>query len=287
MSARCVSPSAFAEQLAHFGRRYDIWPLAHVAGYLRGERPLRRDTLVLTLDDGYLDGYTEAAPILEARGVTATFFVSAGPSLDGRPYWMDELGAALGRLPERAADKVPPVVGHLLTEYAAADGIRRTDLARQLIGTLKEMAETDREDVLRSLGRPEGWAGPPAMGRRELQDLVSRGHEIAAHGVSHAMLSALDEARCRVETVGCVARFRKAGFDVQSFAYPFGGAHEIGTMAPRTVAEGGITLAVTTEGRAVRRGDDPLLLPRKVVSAQPLDQIAVRLEMLAWGETLW
>ena len=287
VSARCVSPSAFAEQLAHFGRRYDIWPLTHVASYLRGKRTLRRDTLVLTVDDGYLDGFIEAAPVLEAQGVTATFFVSAGPSLDGRPYWMDQLGEALGRLQEIAVDKAPPVIGHLLTEYTAAGATGRTDLARQLVATLKEMEESDREEVLRSLGRHDGWAGPPAMGRRELRDLASRGHEIAAHGCSHAMLSALAEVRCREETVGCIALFRQAGFDVRSFAYPFGGAREIGAMAPGAVAEGGITLAVTTEGRAVRLSDDPLRLPRMVVSTQSLDLIAVRLEKLAWRATLW
>lgn len=48
--------------------------------------PLPAKPVLLTLDDGYLDNYTVAAPILEQYGFTATFYIISG--MVGQPEYM-------------------------------------------------------------------------------------------------------------------------------------------------------------------------------------------------------
>jgi peptidoglycan/xylan/chitin deacetylase (PgdA/CDA1 family) len=47
--------------------------------------------VVVTFDDGYIDNYTFAYPILEELQIPATIFVTSGYIEKEREYWWDEL----------------------------------------------------------------------------------------------------------------------------------------------------------------------------------------------------
>jgi peptidoglycan/xylan/chitin deacetylase (PgdA/CDA1 family) len=87
-----VSPAVFAEQLAYLHEeQFKTITVAELSAALMGgmekfpERPV-----VLTFDDGYEDFHSQAMPLLERYGFTATVFVTtgwirdAGPPLAGR-----------------------------------------------------------------------------------------------------------------------------------------------------------------------------------------------------------
>lgn len=135
-----------------------------------------------------------------------------------------------------------------------------------------------------SRSRTHAWEPQaPLMGPDEILDLARRGFAIGGHTRTHPKLAGLSDEACRDEVRGHLDDLRALGLEVSSFAYPFGDAGTIGEVAPRLLAEAGVAVAVTTEERAVSRGDAPLRLPRKVVTGQPLGRIATRLERLAWA----
>jgi peptidoglycan/xylan/chitin deacetylase (PgdA/CDA1 family) len=93
------SSSKFEEYCRFFRRHFKVVPLSaqvagrHAAGELGG-------TLSITFDDGYLDNFETAAPILRKLGLPATFFVATGfigsqtvapwdRQLVRQPGWMD------------------------------------------------------------------------------------------------------------------------------------------------------------------------------------------------------
>ena len=71
-----VTPTAFAAQLGYLAENgYHVVSLAALIDHLAASTPLPSNPVVLTFDDGYLDNYTSALPLLRARGFTATFFL--------------------------------------------------------------------------------------------------------------------------------------------------------------------------------------------------------------------
>lgn len=80
-----VSPSQFEQQMKYLKKNYVIprfeedWNLIDGPG------------VVITFDDGYLDNYEKALPILEELEIPATIFVSIGTMNQQRELWWDEL----------------------------------------------------------------------------------------------------------------------------------------------------------------------------------------------------
>ncbi len=72
--ALSVSTAAFEAFCRFFRRHFDVIPLGELVGRLEERRPLA-GCLSITFDDGYLDNYECAAPVLRALGLPATFFV--------------------------------------------------------------------------------------------------------------------------------------------------------------------------------------------------------------------
>jgi peptidoglycan/xylan/chitin deacetylase (PgdA/CDA1 family) len=74
-----VPPDTFAAQLTGLQRAgWHTITMATLANDLQARKKLPAKTFVITIDDGWYDGYTYALPILQSHGFVATYFVIAG-----------------------------------------------------------------------------------------------------------------------------------------------------------------------------------------------------------------
>lgn len=72
-----VTPDNFERQLSYLkANGFKTVSLADVYAHLSEGKPLPPKPVVLTFDDGYLDAYTKAFPLLKKYGMRGTFFVS-------------------------------------------------------------------------------------------------------------------------------------------------------------------------------------------------------------------
>jgi len=84
-----VTPENFAAQLAYLKKAgYTSISLADLAYYLAGRRDLPPKPIIITFDDGYVDNYTNAFPLLKKYGFTATFSIVTDPFDFGDPRYM-------------------------------------------------------------------------------------------------------------------------------------------------------------------------------------------------------
>lgn len=85
------SPEKFDKFCAFFAKHFRVVPFAdQVRGCAAGHD--MGGTLSITFDDGYLDNYEVAAPILKKHGLPATFFVTTGfVNSNSIPFWDKEL----------------------------------------------------------------------------------------------------------------------------------------------------------------------------------------------------
>ena len=90
-SRRC-----FSEQMELLARRYNPVTLDDALLFLRGEKRLPRRPVVVTFDDGYLDNFEIAAPIMNRLGIPGTFYVMVAAIATERPPWFCRVRHAFG-----------------------------------------------------------------------------------------------------------------------------------------------------------------------------------------------
>lgn len=72
-----VLPEEFRAQMTYIRQHYAVVGASEVAAYLQGT-PLKKDSVMITFDDGYCDIADTAGPILKELGIPSTVFVLAG-----------------------------------------------------------------------------------------------------------------------------------------------------------------------------------------------------------------
>lgn len=82
-----VSVAMFERYCRFFRRHFRVVSLSDLVGRLERGQTLNRE-LAITFDDGYLDNYENAAPVLEKLSLPATFFiVTEWMGSDVVPWW--------------------------------------------------------------------------------------------------------------------------------------------------------------------------------------------------------
>ncbi len=83
-----VNRENFSEQMAYLSESgYTSISLSEAMDALKGKGKTAEKPVVITFDDGFLNNYNYALPILRKYGLTATFFISTG--LVGKPWMLN------------------------------------------------------------------------------------------------------------------------------------------------------------------------------------------------------
>lgn len=65
----------FRQQIEFMKNNFNVVTMEHVIDAVQGKSELPEKALLLTFDDGYIDNYTVALPVLEEFGVQGSFFI--------------------------------------------------------------------------------------------------------------------------------------------------------------------------------------------------------------------
>ena len=85
-----VSPINFEQHLQYLTNHYSIISTHELVRQLNSGRIINR-SVALTFDDGYLDNFITAKPLLEKYSVPATFFITDDYITNKESFWWDEL----------------------------------------------------------------------------------------------------------------------------------------------------------------------------------------------------
>ncbi len=84
-----VSPENFEKQLTYLRNNFKILRLKELVHDLQSKR-LTRGSIVITFDDGYVDNFVNALPILEKLQIPVTVFITAGKIGSSEPFYWDK-----------------------------------------------------------------------------------------------------------------------------------------------------------------------------------------------------
>lgn len=259
----------FAARMDLLRDLFQVMPLREAAQRLaRGSLPER--AACVTFDDGYENNCSVAAPILAARGMTATFFVATG-FLGSGCMWNDVVIEAL----RRCGDSIN-LTSLGLGRYTLTDNSERSRVAGKLLAKLKYLPPSERADRARAISETAGGVAPTdlMMSEEQVRQLIALGMEVGAHSVSHPILTRVDDKTARREIEESKHRLEAiTGERVTSFAYPNGRPRQDYDRAHiEMVRTAGFTAAVSTAWGCARTGADLWQLPR----ISPWDNTALR-----------
>ena len=262
------SQSAFDWQMEMIARRFHPVTLEDISLFLKGQKQLPRRAVAVTFDDGFLDNYEIAAPILRRWGIPATFYVTVGCIDRGEAPWFCRLRHAISATRKLEwRDPSGPRVWKLASledrEAALQFGF---DFCSPLTGELQRATIRNIEQELDVAPLDSG--GKLMMSWDHIRKLHQLGQIIGSHTMTHPnMAHVADEETVRTEFVQSRDVLEKElGAPVFHFSYPHPALRP--QYTDRTVAisrEAAYRTAVTTTPGPVRSGTNPLRLTRMMV----------------------
>jgi peptidoglycan/xylan/chitin deacetylase (PgdA/CDA1 family) len=229
-----------------------------VEALARGALPPR--AAAITFDDGYANNLDVAVPILLARRLTATFYVTTG-FIDGGSMWNDLVIDAVRRAPAEF-----DLSGLGCGRYTLDDTVSRRRAIDDVLGRLKYLELPERLRRAEAIAARAGVVSvrQPMMSEAQLRELAACGMDIGAHCVSHPILARVPSDIARREIFESRRRLEAiVASPVRTFAYPNGRPRQdYGPEHVAMVREAGFSAAVSTAWGAVTRGADLMQIPR-------------------------
>jgi peptidoglycan/xylan/chitin deacetylase (PgdA/CDA1 family) len=250
----------FEAKMSCVSRWFNVLPLADaVRGLSTGDLP--ECPLSITFDDGYLDNYTLALPILTRLGLHATFFVASG-FLDGGRMWNDTVIEAIRA--HRAGILDLRKLG--LQQYRTGTTAERREAIHQLVSELMYRPADERTNLATAIAALTGARLPEdlMMTSQHVAALHRHGMAVGAHTVTHPILLGLSAAKARDEIAASKAHLERiTQAPVTLFAYPKGvPARDYGREHVAMVRDLGFKAAVSTAWGVSRVGSDVFQIPR-------------------------
>lgn len=265
-----TSKEAFTSFLDWLGEAYRVLPLDLVATR-RGQAMDRdRPLCALTFDDGWLDNFTHAFPLLQERRFPATIFLAVRFIGTSRRFWQERLWACLQKL--KNSDVRLPVLEQCFRQFPWFPPNPTLPRSyRTLMRFLMTRPSEDAEEFVQSL---EEFANLTAVTGRsflnweEVQTMQRAGIAFGSHTLHHSLLTNAAPRLSEVEI--CRSReelSERLGADVTAFAYPWGRSNR---LSRRQVEGSGYSFAVTATGGLIDSSTSPWLVPRIAVNSSVL-----------------
>lgn len=281
---RGLDQKLFEEQLSFFRENFNGVTMEDVLDATEGKKDLPENALLLTFDDGYIDNYTVALPLLQKFGFQGSFFIPAKTFKENVLLDVNKIHFILAVAEEKGnADKlvedifdqidtyrndhVLPSNEELYEIYAKANRFDGKDVVfcKRVLQTA--LPETIRNEIASFLfakyvGRKEDeFARELYMNEDQILQMKQSGMFIGIHGYDHYWLGNLKEDEMKKD-VDKALQAMSDFIDTDRWVmnYPYGSHND---QVIEYIASRGCRLALTTRvDVADLKKDSPYELPR-------------------------
>jgi peptidoglycan/xylan/chitin deacetylase (PgdA/CDA1 family) len=184
----------FKREIPYFKKHFQLLSMDEVVNHIKLGRGFRRPSIAITFDDGYLDNYTLAYPVLKKHGVPATIYLTTGLVGTSDGIWTEQIGVAFLEtkkdyfsFPALFQDEIIPTgtkeeKKRANTKVSEALKLRPDGERRELMQKLFEELEVVKKSE-RHLGERM------MLNWDEVQEMRKDGVMIGSHSHTHPILS--------------------------------------------------------------------------------------------------
>jgi peptidoglycan/xylan/chitin deacetylase (PgdA/CDA1 family) len=286
-----ASADQFDNQISHLKRHVSLVTLEEALAYIEGSEKTktRRCRVLVTFDDGYLDNYSIAFPILHAHGTQAVFFLATSMVGSFDIPWWDQIAYLVKNAGRR----------RYVLSYPAnlAVDIDRNGFAKSLESILRSYKKPGNADPARFLreleGKTEGKPLPETSRRflnwDEAREMKRAGMEIGSHTHSHQVLGQLKPERQLEElSISRAILKQQLGAETNVLAYPVGSRTSFNRETQRMAREAGYRCAFSHHGGRNTLGEiSPYDVKRTKMVNQSWRRFLVQTEVGRFSGTFW
>ena len=280
-----VTRDAFATHLELLGSKYHVVPLDTLVRQLLTGEEIARRTVVLTFDDGWLDTYQTAYPLLKRAGLPATVFVPTALVGTRQRFWFSRAAEVAAEIWQRSDSllSLNPIGPTAFVANLLAVRPSRPRFIWSVLNTLKDFPPEKRENIIDRLAE---LAEARLRTQRELVDwddlrrMSVDAFEVGSHTATHVLLTEVTSAAAKIEleeSRRVIAE--QIGRPATSLCYPNGNHDESVRRLAKTC---GFACALTTAAGFADPPIDLHALPRIGVH-QDVAPKASGLELLLSG----
>ena len=249
-----VSPSSLENIIQKYKRKgFHFISLDQLSDIINtGKRP-EQPFIAFTIDDGYLDNYTQALPVFERQQVPFAIFVATDFIDKKAILWWDILEDLI-------LENDSVIFGG--EKYQCQTFQEKWDVFRILREKILLFDQTEIEKELKEVFSfyDIDWYKPvrqQAMSWEQVKDISQHPLcTIGGHTVSHLALNKLSDQKFREEIADGVAKLQSAtGKPIQHFAYPYGSPNEIGEREYKLISEFNFKTVFTAYGGCITESD--------------------------------
>ncbi len=274
-----VSPSTFEKHMKYLKETYHILKLED--DWTTIVKPDEK-YVIITFDDGYVDNYKFALPILEKYKIPATIFVSTDYIDTNYMYWWDELEKIF------IIDKYRGSFEFEGKKYNLNDQNDASTTCIDIRNYLKNLSPIERESKFEKLRHllnvtPIYTEELRSLSSSELKILSqSEFCSIGVHTKSHISMGKNAPTELMqheiVESKKILESYIQK--EITTFAYPYGGIEDRCPLAEKIIIENGFKKIVTVENKNIDKDSSLYNLPRHMIFND--DNIECKINKI-WG----
>jgi peptidoglycan/xylan/chitin deacetylase (PgdA/CDA1 family) len=251
-----ATPEDFDRQLDYLARWFNVVSLKEIVAWLDGREELPSYAALITFDDGYLDNYTSAFPVLRKYNFPALIFLTTGHIGTDTPFYWDMAAYCFSHTRSDYLTFPDGRVEH----WSSREELDQ--VTRNWIEHMKILRQVEKQTYVQNLpvslgvSIPAGYFQKLMMDWDQVREMQGGGLEFGAHTVHHPILTRISSERVREEVLGSKSRIEaEIGEPVLGFAYPNGQASDLNEEIEKIVAESGIRAAFTLQNGPSPQGE--------------------------------
>ncbi len=241
-------PVEFDHQMEYLSRWFNVVSLREVVNWLNGHHILPPHAALITFDDGYLDNYTIAYPILQRYKFPAVIYLTTGHIDTDAPFYWDIAAHCF------LHTKVDRILFPDGKEHFWKNQTELTRISKSWINSMKALPEMEKQTWVSGLPEqlnvsvPHNFFRDLMMNWDQVREMFNNGIEFGGHTMNHPILTRISLDQARTEIEGSKAKIEKElGQSIFSFAYPNGMQTDLNTDIQKIVGNAGYKVAFTLQ----------------------------------------
>lgn len=243
-----IQPFVFESQMKFLSENFSVISLEETSENIMADRQIPRNAVAVTIDDGYIDCYANAYPVLRKYGIPATIFLATGHMGSSKAFWIDKVGYLFKNGRPAKPYYEHPVFSRI--ELNTAE--KRIGFLEPVVQKLKKISENEKSAIIDDL---EDFFQVSDGELRvnynltwpQIREMSRNGVSFGTHTVTHPILTRIPIDKAEKEIVESKKRIEnEIGKPVYGFCYPNGTEADFDDSIIRILKKHGFNYAVTT-----------------------------------------